>query len=217
MNHSAHIHTNKFHASSFFSLCVVAISLRKPICFFGGSIRANGEAIFRLGDHTIVESSNGFSAQVNLQNSRSYGRVTFVSPVLSARIDYVPPSTEWGPFSEDEAATYAHLNFAVERISLTDKAHGVLGKCEDGGKRASGCWIPKSSNRSRHDFINKIGLTPWLHCVCFAGQTKTLTYDSNGNPVMKSSEANGEGVITGTAEDYIVASIFATDFKYSNF
>jgi len=63
--------------------------------------------------------------------------------------------------------------------------------------------------------INKIALSSDAHGVI--GQTSRVKYDDNGMPIMYAQDANGKGVIDGTAEDYEVDSLTSTEFKYSSF
>lgn len=48
-------------------------------------------------------------------------------------------------------------------------------------------------------------------------QTSRVNLDSNGKPVLKSSSANGNGVLVNKPEDFEVSSIFSTDSKVNQF
>ena len=41
------------------------------------------------------------------------------------------------------------------------------------------------------------------------GETSTIKYDINGNPILKSNGRNGEGLLSRRPEDYAVSSYFS--------
>ena len=109
--------------SSLESLC--PSESRLATCFFGGSVKVDGEDIIRLG--TIDMASH---ISVTLSNLNSFGRIS-VNAMKPWRfvgsVDYVPAPASW-KLSGEDAAEFAHLNFKISKIALSSFAHGVIGQ-----------------------------------------------------------------------------------------
>lgn len=53
-------------------------------------MQVDGNEIFRLGDLVVDEATQ---LNINLRNSKSFARLSISSPILEAKIDYVPAPT----------------------------------------------------------------------------------------------------------------------------
>lgn len=110
-------------ASPLEALCPV--EHRLDTCFFGGSVRLNGEETVRLGQ---TELGNGVS--ITLGNHQSFGWISVNAAKhwrLACSIDYVPAPESWH-LSEEDAHDMAHFNFKILKIALSSIAHGVVGQ-----------------------------------------------------------------------------------------
>lgn len=84
----------------------------------------NGQPVYKPGVYNlegaeeISEGSSGMkqgSYSIELHNLRSFGRVSIQGPLISAYIDYIPPSLVWDIVGEVE--TYSHLNLQINRYA----------------------------------------------------------------------------------------------------
>ena len=94
-------------------------------CFFGGSVRLNGDDTLRLGSVSLPSA-----VTVTLTNFNSFGRVSINAAKqwrFVASIDFVPVPSAW-QLEEKEALEMAHLNLKLSKIALSSVAHGVVGQ-----------------------------------------------------------------------------------------
>ena len=98
---------------------------RMSACFFGGSVRLNGDDTLRLGSVSLPSA-----VTVSLTNYKSYGRVSINAAKqwrFVASIDFVPAPSSW-ELEEKDALEMAHLNLKLHKIALSSVAHGVVGQ-----------------------------------------------------------------------------------------
>lgn len=80
-------------------------------------------------------------------------------------------------------------------------------------------WAIVTADRGVYSHLNlgivSLELTVMAHGVL--GYTKSVQYDTEGNPIMSATGSNGDGLLEGKADDYVVSGLFESDFTYSVF
>ena len=184
-------------------------------CLKVGITTINDELVTSIGDYIKDD------VVVSLSNSKSFSRVSISSPVVTMKVNdptnraYIQPLTSSIRYTSGSLSSPSPAGFpsAIEKYITLLYAHLLV---QLDIVRPPLSWHVPAQDISVFTHINiVIDSISLINGQGVLGETSSIKYDNNGTPILKSQGLNGEGLLSGQPDDYVVSSYFSP-LKFEN-